>query len=409
MNVRFSNVIFGCFIVVLLLGFLIGTDQRSAASPAGDSGGIINFGQVISGDLNAGEQDTWTFLGKTNQRISLAAERAPRDQATDLDPQVELTAPDGSSIAADNDSGPRRDAVVLGMVLPTDGLYAIKVRDQAGTGSGTYQLTLAENFMPAGCTDFSSTTVTYDWYSPIGRENLRYRVYFPPCYESSGRRYPYIILMHGSNSSDTHWENLGMGEAVTVGVALNRLPPLALVMPYGGEIANTNIFNLNGSYEYVILNEIIPLVEEQYCLRKDGAGRAIGGISRGGFWAYEIGLRHPELFTAIGGHSPVFDLYHAPASHNPLNVIETLAGSEVLPRLYIDRGENDFWMENIDLMPPLLDTLQIPHSYIVNPGGRHDDTYWASQVYTYLAFYSADWTSGLATYPLCELERGGLE
>jgi S-formylglutathione hydrolase FrmB len=149
-------------------------------------------------------------------------------------------------------------------------------------------------------------------------------------------------------------------------------------------------------------------VESTYCLRTDQAGRAIGGISRGGFWAWEIGLRHPELFTAIGGHSPVFDLYHAPPSHNPLNVIETLTWSDAMPRLYLDRGENDFWQVNIDLMPPRLEVLAIPHTYSVNPGGKHDDTYWATHLNEYLAFYSAGWISGLATYPFCELENGGL-
>lgn len=53
--------------------------------------------------------------------------------------------------------------------------------------------------------------------------------------------------------------------------------------------------------ENVFLTEFMPLLESTY--RVDTAQRAIGGISRGGSWAYEIAFRHPQLFRAVGGHS----------------------------------------------------------------------------------------------------------
>lgn len=400
--------LFGFISLSLLIFMALSLAQSSHAQPSGDSGGLIEFGKPIIGDLEAGEQDTWTFLGRANQRVSIVAERSPRNQSTQLDPTISFIAPDASILASDEDSGPRRDAAILGIILPQDGLYAIQVRDQAGTGSGTYQVTLAENFMPANCQDFSTTSLINEFYSSVAREYLRYSIYFPPCYEESSRRYPYLLVMHGSNSTNTHWQRLGIEKAITVGVALNRLPPFAVVMPYGGEIANTNTFYRGASYEYVILDEIMPQVEQQYCLRTDGKGHAIGGISRGGFWAWEIGLRQPENFTAIAGHSPVFDHYIAPATHNPLDVIATLTWSDTMPRLWIDRGDQDFWQVNIDLMSPILEELNIPHDYGVIEGGKHDDVYWASRIYDYLSFYSADWNRGLSTYPLCDIANGGL-
>lgn len=368
-----------------------------------DSGGVISFGQPVQGDLNPGERDTWTFWGLAGQRISAAAERT----TSELDPFLELSDPSGTLIASDDNSGPQGDAALLGVVLPTDGLYAIQVRSTDETLSGGYQLTLVENFLPAGCQELRGTTITEEWYSSRARENLRMRIYFPPCYQTSDRQYPYVVLMHGSNSTETHWARLGIEEAVTMGVALNRLPPMAIVMPYGGDIANLNVFYLNGSYEHVILREVMDVVEAQYCLRADQGGRAIGGISRGGFWAWEVGLRHPDLFTAIGGHSPVFDLNHL-RDFNPLFLIEDMEWSDNSPRLYIDRGEADYWRLNIDLMPPRLERNNIPHTYVVNPSGRHEDTYWAAHLFDYLEFYSADWNSGLATYPLCNIPAGGL-
>jgi len=62
-----------------------------------------------------------------------------------------------------------------------------------------------------------------------GGENLRYRVYVPPCYQESGRRYPYLILLHGAASREDQWENLGVTLAADQGFTLGVLPPMIIV------------------------------------------------------------------------------------------------------------------------------------------------------------------------------------
>ena len=47
--------------------------------------------------------------------------------------------------------------------------------------------------------------------------------------------------------------------------------------------------------------EVIPLVERRFGV--DPERIAIGGISMGGFGAYDIALHHPGMFCAVGGHS----------------------------------------------------------------------------------------------------------
>ncbi|MCB9436998.1 MAG: hypothetical protein H6673_08390 [Anaerolineales bacterium] len=360
-----------------------------------DSGGVISFGEPIEGDLTPTEKDTWTFWAEADQSIAIAAERSPVDQEGDLNLALELYDPANVLIASDDNSGRRSDAALFGVHLSQSGLYAIRVLSN-GT-SGTYRLTLAEVDLPEGCQTPAGAMARYQWQSVIAGEALAYRVYMPPCYEATGLRYPYIILMHGSISTDSHWDEIGMDEAVAVGVALGRIPPIALVMPYGGEIANMNIFSDTYSYENAILREIIPIVENSFCL--DGTRRAIGGISRGGFWAYEIGFRHPDLFDAIGGHSPVFDLTHAPPAYNPLMVVETLDWTEDSPRLYIDRGEDDYWRDNIDLMAPRLEAAGIPFTFDLNQG-EHSEAYWTAHLNDYLDFYTAGWQ--LEDYQPCQ-------
>ena len=48
--------------------------------------------------------------------------------------------------------------------------------------------------------------------------------------------------------------------------------------------------------------DLLTQVSARYRTNGD---QAIGGISRGGFWAYHLGLRFADMFVAIGGHSPL--------------------------------------------------------------------------------------------------------
>ncbi len=384
-----------CRLAVLLLALVWGLSVDRPPLIFADGGGVITFGLSVRGDLTANERDTWTFRGQTGQVISIVAER---DHSTTLDTVLTLLDPTNMPIFSAEGGGIGTDAALLGIVLPRDGLYAVVVTGNETVGA--YQLTVAESVLPAGCNDLAPTIITDTWESAMTYQRRTYRVYLPPCYDET-RRYPYILLLHGSDTTHTLWDQLGMDEAITVGVALNRVPPVALVLPDGGELANLDTFEASYSYESLLLNELLPLVEERYCLQTSGEGRAIGGISRGGFWAYTIGFRHPTRFVAIGGHSPVF-YYSAyiPNSHNPLTVVQGLNPSDNLPRLWIDRGMRDWWAYNVDLMEPLLAQRNIPATVTIYPTGTHDNAYWRSHLNEYLAFYTADWS--LENYPRCD-------
>lgn len=380
--------------IIITFAILSSTEPTAQA----DGGGIIDLDTPVHADLLFGERDTWTFRGHAGQRISIAAEA---DRNTILNPSLTLLDPLNEPIATDEDGGIGTDAALLGVVLPQDGLYAAVVMAGAGT-EGTYTLTLSENDWPETCSTPRGEAFTEDLFSDAAGEQLRYSIYLPPCHAETEKRYPYLLLMHGSDSTNMHWNNLGMDDAIAIGYALNRVPPVALLLPYGGEIANLNFFGDTYSYENVVRNEFMPTAESTFCLQRSGQGRAIGGISRGGFWAWAIGLRHRQDFVAIGGHSPVFDWQHAPNTHNPLHVISQVATADNLPRLWIDRGARDWWASSIDLMAPVLKQNSIPATVIVNAVGTHDDDYWRSQLNAYLDFYTQDWSSDWAQYPACE-------
>ena len=235
-------------------------------------------------------------------------------------------------------------------------------------------------------------------------ENLRYHVYIPPCYSQTQRRYPYVILLHGLSYREQQWTNIGVIEALEQGIALGVLPPMILVMPYMGILGTQNTFPPDSSYETFIMEALVPQIETDFCTYNNRDFRGIGGISRGGFWAYGIGFRHPDTFGIIGGHSAFFpeSLLEVPAASNPLEIAEN---SALLPnanlRLYLDNGASDSAASSQRAMSDRLTARGIPHTYIINTIGDHSEDYWSAQVSNYLEFYGQTWPRGHEQLPSC--------
>ncbi len=225
-----------------------------------------------------------------------------------------------------------------------------------------------------------------------------FRIYLPPCYGQDGRVYPVLYLLHGNGQDETKWDSVGIDEAADRGVFSRLLPPVIIVMPAGGWA----MYHTSGgpwSFEAVIVDYLVPYIDATYCTWRVPAGRAIGGISRGGYWALEIAFRHPADFASVGGHSAA--------------LLDTAAGPDLNPqytgltpglgalRVYLDAGANDLGvLSNLERLHEDMVDAGIPHEWYLNEGG-HDDTYWTSQSANYLAWYAAPWPQDRQQYPPC--------
>jgi len=245
------------------------------------------------------------------------------------------------------------------------------------------------------CAETAGRMVTGTFPSPIQGFEQRYRIYLPPCYGQSDRLYPALYLFHGNIYTESHWNDLGVDEAADAGIVAGTLPPFLIVLPFDGEIAN-NTSGGDWSFEGVVLNELIPFIEDHYCVWPEAAGRAIGGISRGGYWSLEIGFRHPELFAAVGGHSAALFPEGAGPTFNPLST-----GTD--PRLiglpiYLDIGDGDWLRQGVFDLHASMNAAGIPHVWNLN-SGAHGDAYWQEHVAEYLAWYASHWPADESDYP----------
>lgn len=266
------------------------------------------------------------------------------------------------------------------------------------TPSQVPTVTVTSTPTPAPCRE-PGQVVSGHYPSQLSGPEKAYRIYLPPCYGKDGRVYPTLYMFHGSISSDSQWQELGLFAAAEAGIADERYPPLLIVLPDGGYVAQHTSGGPR-SFEGVVLTELVPHVETTYCAWPMAAGRALGGLSRGGYWALAIAFRHPEQFAAVGGHSAALvDIAAGPDVNPQYTAISRDLGDL---RIYLDIGSRDYFIPNIRRLHEDMERAAVPHTWVLNEG-IHEDAYWAAHLDDYLTWYSEPWPQERELYPQCSL------
>jgi S-formylglutathione hydrolase FrmB len=165
-------------------------------------------------------------------------------------------------------------------------------------------------------------------------------VYLPPGYDdpaNATRRYPVVYLLHGYPGGPLDWFRAGQAQQVMDAMLRDRLvQPMLIVAPdaNGGWLHDSEMLNQVGGpqVETYLTRTVVRVVDGRYRTVADRAGRAVGGMSSGGYGALNLGLRHQDRFSVILGVMPYGDPGQA--------ALGLLGGSRALwaansPRLYI--------------------------------------------------------------------------
>ncbi len=133
-----------------------------------------------------------------------------------------------------------------------------------------------------------------------------------PSEVEAGRRYPALYLLHGGGAGDQgvdDWTTTnGGGDAED----LTKDLPLITVMPGGGASAWYADYYNNGlggtpMWETFHIDQLIPWIDAHYPTIASVHGRAIAGLSSGGFGAMSYAARNPDLFSAVAAFSGAVD------------------------------------------------------------------------------------------------------
>jgi enterochelin esterase-like enzyme len=228
-------------------------------------------------------------------------------------------------------------------------------------------------------------------------EQIKYLVHLPPCYDQFiDRAFPVLYLIHGWPLDEYHWINLGIDGWVDDYVSRSITGPYIVVLPgVNSEGLFVNSSGGDNSFEGMIVNELVPHIDVSYRTWRSPEARAIGGISRGGVWALEIGLRHQDMFSIVGGHSPALGLNRPLPQYDPFRLV---AQDDVNLRFYLNAGDRDWARASTISFRDLLIDLNIPVTYHLHEGA-HIDELWRSGIGDYLLFYAESWPAAYEALP----------
>jgi len=134
------------------------------------------------------------------------------------------------------------------------------------------------------------------------------RILLPPTYEAEPtRRYPVLYLFHGTSGAAADWTVKGEAEQTTEGLPLIVVMPDIGLKDDGGGYC-TNWVSGSYSWETFHINELIPWIDANLHTIAKRAGRAVAGLSQGGFCSLSYAARHPDLFSTALAYSGVPDI-----------------------------------------------------------------------------------------------------
>lgn len=171
----------------------------------------------------------------------------------------------------------------------------------------------------------SDRMVDVTFRTPALTDATTARIILPTGYDPAADvRYPVLFLLHGGAGRYTDWSLNGA-------VELTADVPLITVLPDAGRSAwYTDWFN-NGAgglpmWETYHLGQLLPWVDQHFATVGTRAGRAIAGLSSGGFGTMSYASRHPDLFVAAASFSGALDTNTPPVVGG--KVIDGLAAQD---------------------------------------------------------------------------------
>jgi enterochelin esterase-like enzyme len=252
--------------------------------------------------------------------------------------------------------------------------------------------------LPSACAS-GSRALDADYRSDAIAGPLQFEVYLPAGYATGGLHYPVVYFLHGLPAGETSYGTLRFVEQ-----AVDELgSPAILVFPQGarqGESDPEYVDHGDGDdWATAIGQELRRIVDRRYRTIASRSGRALIGVSAGGYGAMHIALGHLDEFSVVESWSGYFHPTD-PSGTKPLslgskagdataNVHRQLLAAK--PRLaalptfiafYVGRDDDRFAAEN-EQLDRQLSRASISHLFRVYPGG-HEQVLWTREARSWL-------------------------
>ena len=215
-------------------------------------------------------------------------------------------------------------------------------------------------------------------------------VYLPSGYaQHPTKRYPVFYLLHGFPGRPAAFlQTVRMGVVEDILLAKHKIRPVILVMPFGstGTFADKEWANGTGrneGWETFVARDLVRAVDSRYRTIQSGNGRALGGLSEGGYGALNIGLHHPGLYKvleswsgyvradnvrSIFGSDPQRLALNSPLADLPRRAAALRAAGTFV---WFYSGRRDRLQPQNAAFASALSRARIPHRYFAVSGGHN--------------------------------------
>tara|TARA_R110002051_G_scaffold1523_1_gene8489 strand:+ start:13768 stop:14655 length:888 start_codon:yes stop_codon:yes gene_type:complete len=276
-------------------------------------------------------------------------------------------------------------------------------------------VTVILSFYPIFCVGQGKVLEAQSIKSAILGKEIDYTVYLPAGYDESKRSYPVIYLLHGYGGDENVWLQYGLIDHFMDSAIENaEIPPSIVIMPDGGQHFYINDFKGNSKFEDMFFQEFIPMVEQEYRIKKSKEQRAVVGNSMGGYGAFLYGVKHHDMFGSCVPLSAAIISLDNPMTNNliwkgiaknlygmdidsqnpdtghwdandPMKLIQAIPKDILKTRFYFDIGDDDFLYSGNAKAYVELRNMKVEHEFRIHDGG-HDWIFWQASIPRFLKF-----------------------
>jgi len=229
------------------------------------------------------------------------------------------------------------------------------------------------------------------FHSSALKGQVGFEIYLPPGYAHSGKRYPVVYFLHGLPASSDSFRG-----AATFAKALEAAgKPAILVGPQGARDGDSDPeyidWGTGRNWETALGTELPRYIDAHYRTIAARRGRALVGLSAGGYGAALVGLHRLSAFSAIESWSGYFhptdptgekslDLGSTAANRRASahsfvrSLRRTFAKRPTFFAFYVGARDSRFLGENLQLHRELT-AAKVPHVFEVY-GGGHSQSLW---------------------------------